>query len=161
MSKAPRRRRKSSARLTTIGASKLPLLARNIERTTRSARRFVRRAYEMLVIVESAGPGPYSDAEGGTDDALDNVLAQELDRAIDELQEILDAQQDMLNTSLGGDSAGDGPTADKPCQIWLTKYQAALKVGQSVAAAQYWKQYTDCLATPRSPRTPVGRPLSP
>jgi hypothetical protein len=138
---------------------KLPAVARRIQRNSHRAYRRMRLYFELLVFVESAGPGPYQEL--GKDFTYgDLVLAQELDRAIDELQDLIDKQQELLGGSGGGGVGGsDGGKADpseKPCATFLQEYQAALKIKDYVAAAKYLKEYSDCLAQPRS-SSPVSQ----
>jgi len=65
----------------------------------------------LLVYTQSAGPG------GGepTDDYGEKVLQDELDRAIDFLQSLLEAQQAALEGAGGGHSSDPDGDESQPC----------------------------------------------
>jgi hypothetical protein len=132
-------------------------LVRAIQRNQGIAYARLRKlAFEKLVYVSSAGPG------GGapTDSYGEQVLQEEIDAAIDDLQELLDKQQQQLG-SLGGDGSTSGhgvEATDKPCQEDLLLYEAALKANNPSDAARYLTAYSNCLqvhAGGTSPKKPA------
>ena len=129
------------ARKLSPSYGKLPKIVQAIQRNHSVAYAHLRRlAFVKLVYVSSGGPG----GDGPTDNYGDKVLQDELDAAIDQLQDLVDKQQQQL-ASVGGSSSGGGEAADKPCQEYLLRYQAALVVNDGDAAQKYLDQYSNCL----------------
>ena len=138
---------------------KLPTLVAGIERNRATAHDRVRRlAFMLLVYTQSAGPGGSSP----TDDYGEQVLQDELDRAIGFLQSLLDEQQAALegaDDSSGPGGSGEG--SDRPCGGDLEFYQAAVMANDKVAAKRYWDAYTACMRTHGTSHPKLGRPASP
>ena len=146
-------------------ATRLPDLLLRIEQNHRTAQNFIRRLNFLVVYsIGGAGPGLYEAPGGGeTPDEnvqidLENILAQELDRAIDTLQELIDAQQEAMNGLGGSTSSGGQDVEDKPCQAFLEQYQAALKIRDKPAAVQAWDQYSACISRQASASQAPSRP---